>query len=211
MDINNFSKNESSWTVIYTFHKECLHYDHLVKSNPQAYNMICNISNNYTKKYAWRNSDKLIREWLKNNITKIQTNNIAILEWDTLITKKMPETMEIDGVYAKYIRHYEKYPNWYWFKDKPKLNHLSKYACGLLSFGFLLLNIKAAECIIDKQFDFLYEEDIFCELRLGTIFNYSNIPMTEIVFPNILEGQKKITVSDKGDYYHPVKYKINLC
>lgn len=203
MDLKN------KWTIIYTFHDKCLHFNHLQKSNPHAKCLKCDISNNFSASFAWRNNDKLIRNWLKNNIDKIQTNNIAILEWDSLITKQLPDIL-IDGVCGKFVRPYEYYSHWYWFKDKSKLDYLESYACGLLSFGFLVLNKEAIKIWISTDFDFLYEKDICCELRLGTIFKYSNIKMTEMQFPNIMEGQKKITVDlNKPDYYHPVKYNIN--
>lgn len=203
MGLNN------KWTIIYTFHNECLHFDHLQKSNPDAECLKSDISNNFSSDFAWRNSDGLIRNWLKNNIDSIKTNNVAILEWDTLITKQLPN-MLIDGVFGKFVRPYKDYSHWYWFRDKWKLDHLEPYACGLLSFGFLMLNKEAIKIWISADFDFLYEKDIGCELRLGTIFKYSNIKMNEMQFPNIMEGQKKITVDLKRpDYYHPVKYCID--
>lgn len=202
--------NDNKWTIIYTYHDQPIHSKYIIKSNPDSNILLANISNTLDKKYAWRNNDKLIRDWLKINLSSITTNNVIIAEWDTLISKKMPN-FYVDGVYAKYIRHYKYYSHWYWFKDISQLENLQEYACGLLSFGFLILNIQSINILIDKTFDYLYDKDIFCELRLGTIFNYSQIPMHEIILQNILEGQKtldKSKISELNDYYHPVKYKF---
>jgi hypothetical protein len=97
----------NKWTIIYCYFNQPIHEKYLKDSNPDSDIILADISNNLPKKYAWRNTDKLVRQWLQKNIDKIHTNNIAIIEWDVLITKKLPD-LNIDGIYCKYIHTFNR-------------------------------------------------------------------------------------------------------
>lgn len=192
------------WTILYTDHqKQFIHYNHLIKSNPDANIIKVDISNNLDKKYIWRNSDLLIRSWLKNNRDSIVTNNIAIIEWDVLVKQKLPDT-QIIGLQAKNIIK----PNrkWWWFKDKYKLEHYSKYALGAAPLAVLFMSARCIDILLESSFDCLYQKDIFSELRIPTILNSRNITITSYSMPNV--DSKKTMLKSEAGIYHPIKYNV---
>lgn len=94
----------NNWTVIYCDHNnQFIHLDHIKKSNPNAQILLADISDdyNYNKGDCWRNWDFLLREWLRDHICEIDNNNVAVLEWDVLITKELPN-ITITGLIGKH-------------------------------------------------------------------------------------------------------------
>lgn len=208
MEIKNTNESTNKWTIIYTYFKEPINISYIKESNPSADILIADISNNYPKKFAWRNCDKLIRDWLKNNVGEIRTNNVLLIEWDVLVKKELPD-MFIDRVYCKEIRTIQHNRRWCWFNENNVLGEYKRFAMGIVPFGFIMLNIDHINMWIDPKFDKLYEQNIFCELRFGTIMNASNGKLSKYDLPYILGGNKKHDSLNKNELYHPVKYAIH--
>jgi len=203
----------NNWTIFYSFHDTPLHLDFVEKSNPYADVIPLNIKNEYTQHFAWRNSDNLVRNKVRQQIDRIKTHNVAIAEYDVLINEALPE-INIDSIYCKKIMRLDNNKNWHWFKETNRLGPLKEFALGLFPMGFLIMNIEHLNIWIDHQYDFLYEENIFCELRLGTVFNHSKCSIKEYDYPNILTRMalknQNIPEQDLVDrqnsrIYHPVK------
>lgn len=168
-----------------------------------------NLENELTgfEKYSWRNCDKFIRHWLKKNKHLITTERVALIEWDVLFTKELPTHLNLKNKILTRTRHlYSKdRDDWNWFREISQLDDFQKSACGITIMGCLLFDKTFLDIWLNQEFDPLYKKDIFCELRLGTIMNHSNIEwdtyssfMPEVRFnccfkPEIL------------GYYHPVK------
>jgi hypothetical protein len=198
------------WTVIYTDHKnEFIHYEHIKKYNPNAKTFLVDISNNFRPHVAWANSDIFIREWFKNNLSKIDSNsNIALLEWDVLVTKPLPN-INFFGLLGKDILFPNENKNWPHWKQNRFLDKYEKYAAGIVPFGFILMDYNTLIAWLDERFDFLYKKNIQNELRLGTILNSQNIKMSQWFLPNVSWNIQPSDFS-KPDIYHPVKHKIPI-
>ena len=197
----------NKWDIIQTFHNEPIHLDHLKKSNPKANILLANISKynaDFKIKYRWRNSDIFIRRWIRDNRKDINSANIAIIEWDVLITQKLPD-LNINGLLGKNIQYQN---NWYWFKESHLLGKYQQYSIGITPLCILFMDQKCIDAWIDPEFDVLYSSDIFCELRLPTILNSRGIKISRIPLslPNVstLKSQYK----NIPDIYHPIKEKI---
>lgn len=194
-----------NWTIIYSDHnKEFIHLEHLKNSNPNAQILLANIANKYDHKYAWRNNDSILRQWIKNNISIIKHNNIALLEWDVLVTQKLPD-IQIDGLMGKYVRTISSDPSWPWFKESRRLDMYKKHAIGVAPFGVLFMNKKCLDVIIDPEFDAIYNKDIFCELRFPTAINSKNINISTYHLPDV--EWYSMSVKKQPGIYHCVKNK----
>ena len=195
------------WDIIYTFHIEPIHLEHLRQSNPDANILLCDISSynlSLGTKYCWRNSDAFIRNWLRNNRSSITSNHIAIIEWDVLITKPLPDLC-FDGFVCKNIHRHSK--NWYWFKESKLLGKYEEFKIGITPLAVLFMDQNCIDTLIDKEFDSIFSADIFCELRLPTVINSRKINISTYHMPNI-SASKTIYNSNIPDIYHPIKEKI---
>jgi hypothetical protein len=194
------------WTVLYTDHQQnFIHYNHLVSHNPNANIFKVDISNNYKRDFIWRNSDKLVREWLRNNRSKINTENIAILDWDVLVTQQLP-LLDNTGLKAANVITLTNKPRWWWFKDRHKLGKYKQFAIGVAPLGVLFMSNNCIDILLDSEFDYLYNKDIFSELRTPTILNSRGISITKYHLPYV--HWKKTTLKSNPGIYHPIKYNV---
>jgi hypothetical protein len=193
------------WTVIYTDHnKKFIHLNHLERNNPDAQILLADTSNKFSRNFAWRNGDLLVREWLKNNYDKILYDNIAILEWDVLVNTKLP-SQKITGLIGKQI-YYPK-NNWYWFSEINLLEDYKQYALGIVPFGVLFMDKKSIDVLLDSRFDFLFNKNIYSELRLPTILNSRNIKINSLFMPHV--SYLPVHFMNEQHIYHPIKSKID--
>jgi hypothetical protein len=200
--------NGSGWTIIYTSFKEYIHYEHLKKYNPNAQIMLCDISHNLTRDQAWRNSDRFIRNWLKRNIDKIENERIMLIEWDVFINTPLPD-IKFQGLMSKVVITPNSEPTWVWFREKNKLGNLIPFASGVVPLAFLVMDKEVCKTLINPKFDYLFDQDIFCELRFSTVLRSENIPISQMSFPiPHISLYKNFSNLDKPDFYHPVKESI---
>ena len=193
--MNNLDKFK--WTIVYSdFQHQYLHLKHLEKSNPDAQILLADISNDLPKIMVWRNNDRYIREWLRNNYHKILHNNIAFVEWDVIITTNLPN-INVCGFIGKHLQK-PGVNEWLWFNEIHSLGKYKTHAMGAAPFAIQFM---------DKQYDDIYAQDIFCELRLPTIMNYAGIKMSEYLLPFVEWYNIKYNKHIPG-IYHAVKYAI---
>lgn len=192
------------WTIVCNDHKnEFIHSEHISKSNPEAQLILADISNNHFA--AWRNYDCISREWFKNHFQEIKYSNIAVVEWDVLITEKLPN-IYIDGFIGKRKKTLPKHKNtWPWFKEKSKLCEFEKYAVGMAPLAVYFINRSSLETILDSKFDYIFNQDIFGELRLPSVLNSQNINICEYPMPFVFSYP--ISFKIESGIYHPIKNK----
>lgn len=198
--------DDYKWTVIYTDHnKQFIHFNHLERNNPDAQILLADTSNKFSRDFAWRNGDLLVREWLKNNYDKILYDNIAILEWDVLVNMSLP-SFKVKGLIAKDKHIYHPRNRWHWFCEMGLLESYRRYTVGISPLGVLFMNKKCIEVLLDNEFDFLYNRDIYSELRLPTILNSKQIPIGNQSMPNV--SYLPVDFTNQNTIYHPIKSKI---
>lgn len=204
------------WTILYTHHGRPIHLEHIQKYNPNAQIISINwIEQKYRqefdqKQYAWRNCDKQIRLWLKDNIDVIKHNNVAILEWDVLLTKELPN-LHIDKFYANLIKTPNIHgSNWSWFAENNKLKTIEPFSVGVVPLCVLYCSNSHLQKWLSAEYDWLYHEDIFCELRLGSIINHIGIQLTELRIGTIQSKPINLDKIKIGGIYHKVKQQVKL-
>jgi hypothetical protein len=195
----------NKWDIIYTYHNEPIHLEYLKKSNPNANILLCDLSP-YTPflsvRYCWKNNDMMIRNWIRHNRQKIINPNIALLEWDVLITKELPD-IKITGIVGKNIQ--DSNTDWYWFRESSLLRQYEINKIGITPFAVLFMDQNCIDTWIDHEFDPLYCSDIISELRLPTLLNSKNIKISKISMPNV--SATECTYKHIPDFYHPIKEK----
>lgn len=196
----------NTWDIIYTFHEQPLHLEHLQKSNSDANILLCDVSS-YSlfldKRYCWKNNDILIRNWVRHNRSKIVNDNIALIEWDVVVTQKLPD-LKVDGLMGKNIQ--KAGCSWYWFCESKRLGPIEKYKIGITPLAVLFMDQRCIDAWIDYKFDPLYSCDIFCELRLPSLINSEQIPINSYSMPTVSATKTKF--SNEPGIYHPIKEKI---
>jgi len=196
----------NKWTIVYVdFQDQYIHLDHLKKSNPDAQILLCDISNDLPKVFVWRNNDKFIREWFRSNLDKIQHNNIAILEWDVVVTIPLPD-IAVNGFVGRNLQRLN-INQWVWFNEINRLGRYKPYAMGSAPFCVQFMDRQCINRWVDQEFDDIYSEDIFCELRLPTILNYANVNMSEYSMPYV-EWHVMEYYKDIPGIYHAIKHKV---
>lgn len=189
------NSNNYKWTVIYTdFQHKYLHLKHLEQSNPDAQILLSDISNDHPKIIVWRNNDRYIREWLRENHHKIIHNNVAFIEWDVVVSTKLPDT-NIDGFVGRNLQILGT-NEWLWFNEIDRLGKYKDYAMGAAPFAVQFMDKKCVDIWMSEEYDDIFSQDIFCELRLPTVMNHAGVKMSEHLLPYV--------------EWHPMQYNKNI-
>ena len=159
------------------------------------------------------NHDKFLRDWIKDNIHKITTNNVAFFEWDVLLNKELPLT-RIEG-----LHFWNALPpghSMVWGDDI--LNRVKDVETLVSPFAGFYTNKDFIEQMISDKYDYLYEQDIFCEVRISILAHLTGVkPETNReIFnqPNPLKKPESLNREYKNKdkvpigCFHPIKQKI---
>jgi hypothetical protein len=162
-----------------------------------------------------RNNDKFLRDWIKDNYHTITTNNVAFFEWDVLLNKQLPD-INIRNITSWRARKLSNAKRWPWLKEL--LEHGKNVNTAISPFAGLYLSKNFIKQMISSKYDYLYELDIFCEVRLSIlahlieakpkadreIFN-QNHPLKK---PEFLKLQYKNIDEVPTGCFHPIKENI---
>lgn len=210
------------WTIIYYYHNEPVHLDILKKTNPQAQIIQLHTEHNLAPTEAHHNCDRVLRSNLKqkNILSQVINDNILLVEWDVYINDLIPE-INLSSMMTKATSRNN--INWYWWKEVTKLpNELREYATSAPLFSFIAIKKNILQEILNDKYDYIFNMQIFCELRLATIV--TSLGYETETFPIELSQHIK-DGGDKNDFYpllnfliqnpdtkgiiHPIKSKIN--
>ncbi len=149
------------------------------------------------KLFAWRNCDVALRNWWNN---QIESEFLLVIEWDVYINEKVNiifgNTFQKGATFQE-IKTAGK--PWYWWRESSKI---PMRPAGVVPFGVALYDRDALNKICDPKYDNLFRQDIFCELRMGSVLLDAGVPMNAFGLPSI--SYKNTKVSGKG-IFHAVK------
>lgn len=187
------------------------HMAHLVRSNPTADIRIVVNHAPVGDQNAWMNCDRAFRDWwLKYGHTVDRSSTVVLLEQDVLVTKPLPDLFP-DGIVCKKI---ERGSGWYWWsKHVPLLpTHMQAHAQGLVPMAVLFTNPD----VLDKLFykaESVFNIDMICELRMGTLANCLGIPVKEMDMPGVQWHPVNWNFTDpvvrEWGIYHAVKVPVD--
>jgi len=204
-----------SWTIIYHYHDKPIHLSSIINSNPSAQVIATKLEHNLDPKIAWRNSDRILRQNIKQFINNIINNKVLLVEWDLLVNKKIPN-IDFNGLLAKNIL-LDKNNGWCWWKEITNLPDKYKpFISGSPLWSFIGISKDCLIKILDPAYDELYEMDIFCEIRTATLMKSLGFNMTK--FPKELcqsildsnQGNEQVIYDEiiknkQQGIFHPVK------
>jgi hypothetical protein len=193
-----------------TYNNKNIFIDEFLKSNKDVKFWIHNhtTEERYAKRWGhdWRNCDRNVRCWWKNNREKCSSTYVLFLEYDVLVTASIYNFFNVPfrGIMTRFTRFTDKNPGWWWFRERNKLvDHLSKFA-GCDPFGVACFHRDALDEIIKSEYDILYDSDIFCELRTPSILINSNFDIeSNSKLVNVLVEPVEYTL-DEG-IFHQVR------
>ena len=117
----------------------------------------------------WRSIDATIYRWFRNR--KVNARRYLIIEYDCLcnvdLNNYYAEVMSADVAGIDLFTRADN-PGWKWFRDEEvnKLPYEDRtFAAGIVPFTCTIFSHEALENIVEN----VYRQDVFCELRLGTI------------------------------------------
>jgi hypothetical protein len=175
------------------------HLDSFLRSNPGVpVHVVSNAEcGGAAQAIAWRNPDRLIRNWWLLQGSKLRFDYAAFIEWDVLFNKSLDEVFpgETD-FYSNDVQTPDDRP-WGWFDEIPFLpESLQPFATGVTPLAVTRISRRCLEAMFSHpDSDELYERDIFCELRLATLASacgYKPVPcpgtLTNVDFRPVASG-----------------------
>jgi hypothetical protein len=203
------------------------HLEWINKTNPDAdVKIIVGEDSPMGKRYNWKNGDQPLRKWWKENGHTVKTENVAVIEWDTLVTcplPDIPEGFDLVGkqMFVENIQIRNKWTplpmahpnwsndNWYWWPDIPKLELTEEEtAVGLISFGAFFMRRFVLDFISKSRWDHIYEKSIQNELRFPTIASIEGASVGEIDLPFV--DWKETNLTNSAGIYHSIKNIDNI-
>ena len=173
------------------------HLPALIASNPDVSLHLCIGLSGNRKLNAWRNCDRTLRDCWRHSRHKIAGAAIAVIEWDVLVTQKLPP-LSGDFQAKQIVKQGE--IEWHWWTEAHLLNGIPAY--GAAPIGVSFWSREALDYVADPRWDDLYRRDIFCELRTPSILatKFQMLPMD---LPDV--DWKDCQVSPTPGISHPVK------
>jgi len=155
------------------------------------------------KEYGWHNADQAFFKWFLNN--KPEGRRFALIESDMLCTISLREfygSVWDAPVAAK--RVLRPGVEWYWWREIGRLpEDLREFSTGAAPLAGILFSRDAMEQMSPVVLDI---EDVFSELRVGTVAKYLDLKIVEAGWPSI----KALPLNDgelgQPGLYHMVKH-----
>lgn len=199
----------SQWTIIY-----CKRYDgyapHLnaIKiSNPEHQLIVLDTANNYPPHKGWMECDLILRSNIKENLSKIQYNNVALLEWDVLLLDNLPD-MDINHLYADDV-YYNGGPWIPTAKRHFKNTEYEQFIVCASRFCFYMMPKLALEIWTNPENDIWFEKSMSCEVRLPTICRKHGIEPTTFKKPYPIRGRDDMPSICGKNIYHPILEQLS--
>mgnify|MGYP003636717813 CR=1 FL=1 len=210
--IDDFEFQSDVDTVLILTHKEhnvtlLPHLEWLKKTNPAVrVEVIVGEDHPEGKVRNWKNGDVPLREWWKKNSHSVDGEVIAVVEWDTLVSCKLPALPAGYDLVGKrlYMEDINMKGVWQWYSEIPLLElQDGETACGLVSFGFFIMRRQVLDSVCLPRWDSIYDKSIQNELRFPTIASVEGAKVGEIPLPNV--GYHEVKFTGNRDIYHGVK------
>jgi len=189
------------------------HLAALQASNPGLAVEVCQSRDAATEaeaKDAWRNCDRNIRSWWRENRDSVSAEQVLFLEYDVLVTvdlfialRIMPAGFGMMGAAVRGIATDGR--AWGPFAEARRLpREVAAFASGIAPLAVALISRGALDAVCDEKWDAAFDADIFCELRLPTLVRACGYRLMATPLPNVLCGKYNREIAGPG-IYHGVK------
>lgn len=198
------------WTIIYCRKSNGigLHKEAAQISNPNAQVLAIPTKNNFSRRYGWYNADLMVRSNIRKIRKSIIGTNIAIAEWDTCILQQLDPDKDLKNtaLWPNQVghRHWALRRDMKFYKD----TYLNNFVYSGSRFSYLEMGIDVLDIWLEKGYDWLYKEDLYCEVRPSTILNSRGVKIGLSGTKYTIGAPREIDFSEPG-IYHPVYSKIS--
>ena len=198
--------NHKPTTVLILTHRDNItnelvvpHLEWLEFYNPDVrVEIISDVDDSISRDEAWRNGDRKLRNWWKVHGQSIDSDTIAIFEWDTLMKGELPSLPYGLDLAGKWV--YKMGQHWNWWSEA------SRMECdpiGLVSFGAFFMKRWVLDAISQDKWNETFDKDIINELRFpsvakaeGAIIGIMDLPFVD---------WKEVKLGDEMGLYHGIK------
>lgn len=165
----------------------------------------------HQRAHAWRNADRVIRDWWRENGATVQGDRIAIVEWDVLVRQhfELADAPRGPGLSGRDPKVWGAQP-WCWWREVGRLPaDLRSHRYGLAPLCALVATTACLDAIADSRWDHVFDLDIFCELRLPTVvracgFEIGRVPAFDGCSCDIIPDP-----GTKPGFWHPIKHPVS--
>lgn len=195
------------WTILY-----CHRYDGFgpnknsaMISNPSAQVLSVETKNKFPSRYAWYNADRVTRDGIRKIRHKITGTNIAIAEWDTAILQRLEDDLDLSNTF-RWAKE-KTYNHWAAPKDMAfyKTTYLKDFVIGGIRFAYVEMGVDVLDIWLEPRYDWLYEENLYCEVRPSTILNSRGVIISGRGLQKpMMSGPKDKKILDNPGIYHPI-------
>lgn len=155
---------------------------------------------------AWRNCDRLIRDWWRNTGNQLHFDKVLFLEWDVLFNEGIEEVMP-DGEFVVCDAKVPGKSDWIWFAETNSLPpEMRKNARGAAPLAIMALSRACLETMMSHPLaEELFEADIFCELRFPSLARHCGFEPIDnrAGFPDVQFHE--VTPGSGNGVWHAVK------
>lgn len=155
------------------------HLEYLRRSNPGlAVEVSCaeRSRGKRARKVAWRNGDRRIREWWRRS--RRDAERVIFVEYDVVVNADLSQLGEEGDLTGREMP----VPggDWVFWGEVPLLPEwLRPHATGISPLACVALSGELLEAIAGAEWDGVFAEDRFCELRLATVARAAGFSVAE--------------------------------
>jgi hypothetical protein len=192
------------------------HAEALIAANPGVKFHIHAVADSYGEAWrsAWRNSDRNVREWWRENRASVENDNVLFLDGDVfcnvaLDTIFKPEDGKAGIVAASVKSQVRDGRKWNGFSELARLpRELRDAAIGIEPLAVMLMSRAALDAALGEEFDTLFAADFLSEFRLPTVVRFCGYEvLASDRMPRI--GALPLTIQPwEIGFFHPVKKEV---
>ena len=177
-------------------------------------NILPTLEDRPARNHAWRNCDRYLRAWWDRYRQTVATDHVLFLEGDVYVNCDLTELfhgpwMECDLVAAGLRYQVRDRRTWFGFREMDRLPvAMTDAAIGVEPLAVMMLSRRALDRLLWTDYDAVFNDDIFCELRLPTCVQHAG---GEVGFhPRLHDVGCLPTLPRRGErgIWHPVKTEV---
>ncbi len=159
------------------------------------------------RKHAWRNCDRVLRDWWHQTGKFLEFDRVAILEWDVLFRQTLNHVFPPGDFVGRKIKLPGSQPDWPWFREIACLPASARdSACGIAPLAILAVSRRCLSAIMEHPLsNEMFDADIFCELRFATLAKLSGFELVQCPdsLPNV--EWHEVPPGNTSGVWHAVK------
>ena len=163
---------------------------------------------------GWRNCDRNMREFWRAKRAEVAAQKVLFIEYDVFanvaLGPLMPALQKGCGIVCAAVKSpVRDGRSWFPFQETNRLPaELQSVVIGTAPMAVLLCDRAALDAVLDAKWDAVFEADVFCEIRLGTIMRSEGFSVVECSAWRGVGTRPMVPPGGASGIYHPVKMEV---